>query len=211
MTVQRKLKVMALAVVLVAATGTVAGAAVPGPKGVIYACRHKNSGAVRVIDTQAGQRCRPSEKSLTWNQRGPQGPIGPRGPQGPAGGLATVYTSAGVANVSGAQYTVVTSLTLPAGRFLITGKGLATNQTAQSVLLACNMYGGTTRLDTSDATLPQSQSIGNVTSTATIPFLATFSQSAAGVVRVECIGAGSAPFPTISIKLTAQTVGTIVN
>jgi hypothetical protein len=43
-------------------------------------------GSLRVIDTQAGQKCLPLvEKALSWSQTGPQGPQGIQGIQGPPG------------------------------------------------------------------------------------------------------------------------------
>lgn len=70
---------------LVGVTGTVAAASVPAADGVINGCRSIHTGALRVIDDEAGEQCRPSERPLQWNQEGPQGPIGPAGPQGPEG------------------------------------------------------------------------------------------------------------------------------
>lgn len=70
---------------LVGVTGTVAAASVPAADGVINGCRSIHTGALRVIDDEAGEQCRPSERPLQWNQEGPQGPAGPAGPQGPEG------------------------------------------------------------------------------------------------------------------------------
>lgn len=70
--------------------GGVAVASIPttGP-GWIYACRSivagPSVGATRVIDYQAGQRCRTNERLLRWNATGPRGVPGPRGAPGVAG------------------------------------------------------------------------------------------------------------------------------
>jgi hypothetical protein len=69
--------VAALLVVLVAAVA--AAASIPDAQGVIHACRDRKSGALRVIDTEAGQSCSSREAALTWNQTGPAGPAGPAG------------------------------------------------------------------------------------------------------------------------------------
>jgi hypothetical protein len=78
----------------------VAWAAIPATNGTITGCINPTTGAIRVIDAQAGQRCSSFERSVTWNQQGqpgatgatgpigPQGPAGPAGPQGPAGPVA---------------------------------------------------------------------------------------------------------------------------
>jgi hypothetical protein len=66
-------------------------AAIPDSGGVISGCYQKNVGNLRVIDTSAGDSCRPSEIAISWSQTGPQGPAGPKGdtgatgPVGPAG------------------------------------------------------------------------------------------------------------------------------
>lgn len=74
--------------------------AVPGTNGVINACYRKVGGYVRIIDTATSANCNRDEKSLAWNQTGPQGPqgatgaTGAAGPQGPAGASPAPDTSA---------------------------------------------------------------------------------------------------------------------
>lgn len=61
---------------------------IPDSNGVISACFKKsspNQGTLRVVNTEVGQSCSPSEMALTWNQTGPPGSQGPQGPQGPQG------------------------------------------------------------------------------------------------------------------------------
>lgn len=65
--------------------GTVALAAIPGAGGVISGCYTKTNGALRVIDTAAGQTCTNKELQLTWSQTGPQGLTGATGATGAAG------------------------------------------------------------------------------------------------------------------------------
>jgi hypothetical protein len=61
----------------------VAYAAIPhSTTGVIDACYAKG-GALRVIDTEAGEICKGSETALAWNAQGQPGPQGPQGPAGP--------------------------------------------------------------------------------------------------------------------------------
>jgi hypothetical protein len=68
-----------IAVVLVAVGATVAVAAIPDANGVIHGCRDTRTGALRVIDSEAGQTCGSKEAALNWNQTGPQGPAGVSG------------------------------------------------------------------------------------------------------------------------------------
>jgi hypothetical protein len=82
----------------------VAWAAIPNSStGVINACYGK-SGAVRVIDAQAGASCAKGEQSLTWNQQGEQGPPGAPGEKGETGdqgdqGLPGVPGASGISHV----------------------------------------------------------------------------------------------------------------
>src|SRR5215216_2834374 len=67
------------------AGGAVTLAAIPDSDGVINGCYHKNVGNLRVIDSSAGDKCRPPEIAIQWSETGPAGPAGPAGPQGPKG------------------------------------------------------------------------------------------------------------------------------
>ena len=79
------------ATVAICTAAGVAYATIPGSDNVISGCYSKQSGDLRVIDTQAGKTCLSSELPISWNQRGPAGPpglkgdkgdVGPPGPQG---------------------------------------------------------------------------------------------------------------------------------
>jgi hypothetical protein len=54
-----------------------------GDGSVISGCYSNHTGALRIVGD--GERCRPQETAVEWNQRGPQGPPGPTGPAGPTG------------------------------------------------------------------------------------------------------------------------------
>lgn len=89
-----RLAVIAGTAALALAMGGTAYAAIPhSATGVITGCYQTLLGNLRVIDTQAGQRCNLLEKQLDWNQTGAPGPkgdtgaAGPAGPLGPAGAL----------------------------------------------------------------------------------------------------------------------------
>ena len=122
---------LALALAL-ALTGSVAYSAIPDSGDVIHGCYDNSSGAVRVIDTEAGGVCRGGETALDWNQQGPPGVPGATGAQGPQGaqgppGVGTVYgKSAGgpVALPKPGNKKTVVSLTVPRGSYAITGKAV---------------------------------------------------------------------------------------
>src|SRR3954451_20518639 len=78
--------VSAIAVAVLTGVGAAAYGAIPSSNnGEITGCRNVNTGALRVIDYQAGTRCLSSERTLTWNVTGPAGPKGATGATGPAG------------------------------------------------------------------------------------------------------------------------------
>src|SRR5438132_5920575 len=84
----RKTSILALTLVGVLAAVGVGYAAIPSSDGVIHSCYNASSnpsGTLRVIDAQTGATCNKNEKSLNFNQTGPQGPQGVQGPQGPKG------------------------------------------------------------------------------------------------------------------------------
>ena len=87
MKMQKKLALGLAAALAALVAGSLAWAAIPDPRGVIYGCYDKQSGELRVMDTQTGQpkACGSKEQPLNWNQQGPQGLQGVPGPQGPAG------------------------------------------------------------------------------------------------------------------------------
>ena len=86
--------------------GSAALAAIPGAGGVITGCYDKRSGAMRVIDAQAGKTCTKDELKLTWNQLGPQGPQGLKGDPGPQGlqGIKGDKGDPGTPGISGLDY-----------------------------------------------------------------------------------------------------------
>ncbi len=75
---------LSVAVGALTLAGVVVYATIPDPRGVIHGC-YATGGALRVIDTGAGQRCTARETALAWSQTGPAGPAGAPGASGPAG------------------------------------------------------------------------------------------------------------------------------
>jgi hypothetical protein len=75
-----------IAALVLATAGGVAYATIPDSSGLIHGCYSKfvgsgptlvTTGQLRVIDTDLGQTCKPTEQALNWNQSGPPGPPGP--------------------------------------------------------------------------------------------------------------------------------------
>jgi len=75
--------ILPLAVMAVISVGIgVATGAIPASDGQIHGCYTKAGGALRVIDVEKNQSCKPVEEPISWNQQGPQGDPGPPGPSG---------------------------------------------------------------------------------------------------------------------------------
>jgi type VI protein secretion system component Hcp len=97
MNLQKKLALGLAAALAALVAGSIAWASVPDPRGMITGCYDKQSGELRVTDSQTGQPkgCSAKELQLLWNQQGPQGVPGPQGapgPQGPSGGTPAPNT-----------------------------------------------------------------------------------------------------------------------
>jgi hypothetical protein len=85
-----------------AAAVALAEGGIPGPDGVIHACRKVDGGQLRAV--AAGVRCRAGERALRWNVQGAAGPPGPPGPQGgPGPGLGSFEDLAGLPCTAGAN------------------------------------------------------------------------------------------------------------
>ncbi|WP_229399723.1 hypothetical protein [Micromonospora okii] len=130
----------ALLAMTVAMVPTIASAAIPhSATGQINACYTISSGAIRVIDTEAGQTCDATERPLGWPS---------------AGTAATQYqTSAPVLLVlgGGGVTTVLPGPVLPAGHYDVTLGTMLINPTAQSDVVRCGLYNGAGGLLRGDA------------------------------------------------------------
>jgi hypothetical protein len=100
--------VVAYAALFVAMGGSAyaAGAAIPGPDGVIHSCYQKQRGNLRVVPV--GKRCAKSETALSFNQRGARGSRGSTGAPGAQGsqgntGATGAQGSLGNTGATGAQ------------------------------------------------------------------------------------------------------------
>ena len=74
----RRALLLAAAVLAASARAGVAFATIPSSGGVINGCFDQQSGLLRVIDADAGGKCRNAETAISWNEQGPGDP-GPPG------------------------------------------------------------------------------------------------------------------------------------
>jgi hypothetical protein len=169
-----------VAVVVGLAAGGIAYASIPDSSGVIHGCYKTVGGALRVIDTDKGGKCVPSETALSWSQTGPKGATGAQGATGPTGPSGPGATS-GTATLAQA----------PGAHLLVT---LANGV---SVKGSCSASGVSIDLVTSNAL--QATGTANAASTVsvrpvdeTIGFAASFSDSVDvdfdGLARDSAVG-----------------------
>jgi hypothetical protein len=152
--------VVALLALGVASVGALAAA---GGGSTISSCVKKKGGSIRIV--RASTRCRRSEGKLAWNAIGPAGPRGLRGltgPRGPTGASG----SAGAAGINGAtngfvdanpggnlplsesgKPSVVATLKLPAGRYLVQGDVHVAGVSATATKVTCSLEGNGEALD----------------------------------------------------------------
>src|SRR5207245_1033561 len=81
-----------------------------GSSSVIYACKNKSSGALRVV--AEGVACKATESPLSWNQQGPTGPTGAAGPAG-AGAYEMQYQLNTASSCGSLDYTPCATPPLP--------------------------------------------------------------------------------------------------
>jgi hypothetical protein len=83
------------AVVILFTIGGVALADIPNSKTKVFSgCVAKKTGVLRVIDREAGKKCRKKERAITWSQAGPAGAVGATGGTGATGATGPAGASA---------------------------------------------------------------------------------------------------------------------
>jgi hypothetical protein len=146
-------------VALAALVATVAGtafAAIPSASGVISACYKPFSGALRLIDAEAGAKCFDKEQPLAWNVQGPKGDKGepgPAGPPGPAGGSGgDVYASRhGVTTLAPiGLFHRVASKRVPPGNYVLHAEGNLFAGADAGLSGTCALYVDTLPIETTN-------------------------------------------------------------
>ncbi|MFI1195146.1 hypothetical protein ACH4T9_18045 [Micromonospora sp. NPDC020750] len=155
---------------------TIASAAIPhSGSGQISACYTIGSGALRVIDSEAGQACDSTERPLSWPS---------------AGTAATQYqTSAPVflAQGAGGLTTVLPGPVLPAGHYDVTMGTMLINSTTQTDTLRCGLFNGAGGLLRGDAVSVFASSYESTSITALVTL------TAPDRINVQCLHDISTP------------------
>lgn len=124
--------------------------------------------------------------------------------------IGTSYWRAGASSVNNGNYTTVVSMSVPAGKYHVSGRITENNQTAETIeQVACNAYGNTSAggdvaIDTGDGS---NILIGLATS---FPVDGVLSLPAAGTIRIECISSETTSH-NVGAQLVADTVADIIN
>jgi hypothetical protein len=79
-----------------------------------YACVTNSTGAIKIVGKTTA--CGAGKHKISWNN------AGPRGPRGPAGVVKGYIDNSGGADLTNNSLTVVGTLPLPAGKYMITAK-----------------------------------------------------------------------------------------
>lgn len=136
--VPTRLAVALAAVGLIGAAGGAVAIATGGGSGdVIHACKGKLTGNLRAVSSP--DKCRRSERPLSWNKQGPQGPQGETGPGGPSNAFTKTESQQRVANAN----VELVALELPPGAYTVTASMFAFNASDTGRRLACRVSGGT--------------------------------------------------------------------
>jgi hypothetical protein len=185
------------------AVAAVAGAAIPdSDDGEIHGCYQKNQGQLRVIDSQAGQACRPSEESLVWNQEGVQGETGPRGP---SDAFSRWHDPELAAETLAAPRLL--ELAVPDGNFATTGTAIVRNAGAVPAAITCATMHPSGDFDLARATLAPAGQPGDTQTLAMNPV--GFSNGP-GTVWLDCDDFGGSVMVSW-MKITSIQVENLTN
>ncbi|MFE5719693.1 hypothetical protein [Streptomyces erythrochromogenes] len=115
----------------------VAHADIPGANGVYTGCYSRVTGSLRVIDFEAGQRCRTllGENTVTWSQTGPKGATGATGATGPTGSAGATGATGATGDTGAPGATGATGATGDTGAPGATGATGATGPAAPQPIL----------------------------------------------------------------------------
>jgi hypothetical protein len=171
-----------------------------------YACVTNSTGAIKVVGKTTA--CGAGKHKISWNNVGPRGP---RGPQGPAGVVKGYIDNSGGADLTNNSLTVVATLPLPAGKFMITAKvdaAIGSSNNGDDVV-SCDLTdsNGNTLDTTGVSLIPALDNAGGYGMT----LLGTTSLTVTGNVQVLCAnGTGSGGGSAGSVVITAVPVSKVI-
>jgi hypothetical protein len=189
-----------IVVVLGLAAGAIAYASIPDGSGVIHGCVTK-TGALRVIDTEAGQACSSKDTALDWAKVSAYEAFTP----GPPNQMVDITAT------SGATPTVITHLDVPAGSYAVTASVFVSASGGDGIVECdANLRQGTANVSAGGAQAAVGTVAGDVRYT-TLAFEFAGSVTSAGTVRVGCwqVSAGAVMPQMQFADVTAVRVGAV--
>jgi hypothetical protein len=196
-TKRMKALVVLAAAAAIAAITSAAWAVIPDAEGVIHAC-YDREGELRVIDTDRGQTCRSRERPLEWSTA----------PVALSDAFVDIAGRAVPAETTGFE---VTSLDLPAGRYVVTARAAVSSRGTgldDSVRTGCALVTGDEIGETDGASLHLAP-VGHPGEQGVITLLANADLAEAGSARLRCSASGNAAGVTVSSVVRAVEVGSI--
>jgi hypothetical protein len=122
--------------------------------------------------------------------------------------VGVAYQKSGNNSIDNTNYATVVSMSVPAGKYQVSGRVTESNQTGATIdQVACNAYGnagGDIPVDTGDGANFQS---GQASS---FPVTGVVALAAAGTIRIDCISSNTTAH-NVGAHLVAVTVADIVN
>jgi hypothetical protein len=210
---QRGRTLVLAVVVTLLGTAALSWASIPSDSGQLDACYANDTGALRLIDADAGlSECSSDETSVSWSQQGPKGDPGP----------SDTYFA--WANLNGQRITSRTSsspygvqlldVTLPAGSYVVNG-GMKASGSEVATNVACYLYRGDSpaggSIDTASARIAKGGGF-DPDQTLDLPLDGFIASSSQVRVRAACnpgSEATGANGPFIDIGFTATRVGKV--
>jgi hypothetical protein len=182
--IHRKVLTIATAAAVAAGLGGVA-LATTGAAGstTISGCFNSSTGSLSVL-TPKHKTCGKGEKSISWNQVGPQGEKGAKGAKGDPGPATSAFFTGGQFAASLGTPQTVASLSLPAGSFAYNVSVNLVNTTQDSDDVTCLLTdGGGKQVDSAGSTVPSAGAEAMAVQTIQLDGAST---SAAGSATVSC-------------------------
>jgi hypothetical protein len=122
--------------------------------------------------------------------------------------VGVAYARGGSNSIDNNVYTTVVTMSVPAGKYQVTGTVTVSNQTGATIdMVACNAYGNANSLDFIVGSGDGSDLHNGVATT--FPLIGVVSLPAAGSIRIECISTNTSPH-NVGGKIVAVTVADIV-
>jgi hypothetical protein len=124
----------------------------------------------------------------------------------PPAKIGIAYSRDGGATTTNSVYTLIVEMSLPAGKYIVTGRGTIQNQQAATDTVSCNVYAGAAAVfvDANTTTVPSGEY-------GALAFNGVATLATAGNLWVECIASQGPSGSFASARLTATTAADVID